>query len=295
MMFGPLVLSSKKAQLNGVLTTRTNDPILDAPRPNRLALRIVPEGELLDSNDALQDEHELRRRLARDGYLFVRGIVDRPRLSALRLDILRLCSEHGWLANGSSPDEGLYAGTQFPDYTTQYMPLYRKLIRLRSFNELSRSPEIVRLFERLLGGPILVHPRNIARISFPRHYENTTQPHQDFWYIRGTPETFTTWIPCGDCARELGGLALVEGSHRGGFRPHQPAIGAGGSGIPARDIHGRWLSTDYLAGDLLLFHAFTIHGALENRSPNRIRLSLDYRYQRADAPVDESSLRDHAG
>jgi ectoine hydroxylase-related dioxygenase (phytanoyl-CoA dioxygenase family) len=278
-----------------MLTTGTNPPSLNAPLPSKLAVRLEPDGELLASNDALHDDRELRRRLGRDGYLFLRGIVDRPRLGALRLDILRLCCEHGWLATGSSPEEGLYAGTPFPDYSTEYMPLYRKLIRLDSFNEFSRSPEIVSLFERLLGGPILVHPRNIARISFPGHYENTTQPHQDFWYIRGTPDTFTTWIPCGDCPRELGGLALVEGSHRGGFRSHQPAIGAGGSGIRQSDIHGRWLSADYFAGDLLLFHAFTIHGALENRSPNRLRLSLDYRYQRADAPVDESSLREHAG
>jgi hypothetical protein len=264
-------------------------------RPVRLAERIVSSGDFHASNDALNDIPELRRRLGENSYLFFRGLLAGAKLVSLRRDILELCGEHGWLKADAPLLEGVYSGRPFPEYATEYMALYRKLIRIESFNAFSKSIELLNLYERILGGDVLAHPRNIARISFPRNYGFTTQPHQDFFYIRGTPETYTTWIPCGQCARELGGLTLLEGSHRLGFLPHQPAVGAGGNGIPLSQLTGRWLSADFELGDFVLFHSYTVHAALDNHTPDRLRISLDYRYQRAGEPVDPSSLMPHQG
>jgi hypothetical protein len=260
-----------------------------AAAPAPLLPRLVPAAPFAESQ-AHEEAAVLRERLARDGYLFLRGLVPPERLLEVRRDILGLCREHGWLDAQAPLLDGVYAGGPFPDMATGYMPLYRRLIKLASFNGCSRAPEIVGLFERLLGRPVLAHPRNIARISFPGHHAYTTQPHQDFFYIRGTPATYTTWIPLGDCPRELGGLALLEGSHRGGFLPHERTIGAGGSGVRTEGMGLRWLSSDYRLGDLVLFHSYTIHAALDNDTADRLRLSLDYRYQRADESVDPSSL-----
>jgi len=49
---------------------------------------------------------------------------------------------------------------------------------------------------------------------------------------------------------------------------------------------GRWLTSDYQVGDVVVFGMFTIHCSLDNQS-NRIRLSTDSRYQLASEPVDE--------
>jgi len=235
----------------------------------------------------------LRKRLARDGYLFVRGLAPKQRLLSIRNDILNLCAEHGWLDPTAPVTQGIYVKrAEFPEYQDEYMPLYRKLIQQGPFNACSQDPKIIRFFAKVLGGPILAHPRNIARISFPRHYENTTQPHQDFFYIHGTPETYTTWIPLGDCPRELGGLAIQEGSHQAGPLTHERTIGAGGNGTRGE---GRWLGADYRIGDVVIFHSYTIHGALDNHTGNQLRLSLDYRYQRDHLPVDPGSLRPHGG
>jgi hypothetical protein len=46
------------------------------------------------------------------------------------------------------------------------------------------------------------------------------------------------------------------------------------------------------AGDVLTFESQTIHKALSNNTPN-IRLSADFRYQPASAPVTEDSLLTH--
>ena len=54
-----------------------------------------------------------------------------------------------------------------------------------------------------------------------------------------------------------------------------------------RKFGGRWLTTEYAAGDFLTFGMFLVHASLDNRTPNRLRLSSDSRYQRASEPVDD--------
>lgn len=48
---------------------------------------------------------------------------------------------------------------------------------------------------------------------------------------------------------------------------------------------GRWLTTEHEMGDLVLFGMTTVHGSLDNQA-DRIRLSVDIRYQRASEPID---------
>jgi hypothetical protein len=50
---------------------------------------------------------------------------------------------------------------------------------------------------------------------------------------------------------------------------------------------GRWLTTEFEAGDFLTFGMFVVHASLDNRSENRLRISSDARFQRASEPIDE--------
>jgi hypothetical protein len=50
---------------------------------------------------------------------------------------------------------------------------------------------------------------------------------------------------------------------------------------------GRWLTTEFQAGDFLTFGMFLVHASLDNQSENRLRISSDSRYQRASEPIDE--------
>lgn len=266
-----------------------------APDSDVVVERIQPVAAFRESCPRTEDPRLLRERLKQEGYLFVRGLVNVDQLTELRRQILELCREHGWLAPHAPLLDGIYSGVPFPNYTHEYMPMYRKLIKLELFNAFARSKELMDFFGLLLEGEVLCHPRTIGRVSFPRHYSFTTQPHQDFHYIRGTPETYTAWLPVGDCPRELGGLALLEGSHGSGYLPHGKAIGAGGSGVRTESLGMRWLASDFKAGDAIVFHSHTIHGALDNHTPDRLRLSLDYRYQRAGENIDPASLKPHHG
>ena len=119
---------------------------------------------------------------------------------------------------------------------------------------------------------------------------------------RGTKNVYTCWTPLGDTSFEMGPLAILVGSHR--FERVKKTYGKMDvdrdkvSGWFSKDpidlvdrFGGKWMTTKFKMGDVLIFGMFTMHGSINNTS-DRFRLSCDTRYQRADEPVDERWIGD---
>jgi len=248
------------------------------------------------SNALLDDADKLREQAQQDGYLYFRGLIDAESIYSLRQDFLEICYRHGWAQGGEALLKGIRTGGPFREGGAGYWPVLDAFQRLESFHAFAHHPAILNVCDTLFGEKTLVHPRNIGRIMFPENTKYTTPAHQDYIHIRGTEETYTGWIPLGACSKELGGLSVLAGSHRGGVYPVKPAHGAGGLGIDTAPLETdglRWVGGDYEVGDALFFHSHTVHKAQPNQSPDRIRLSVDYRYQGSSKPVTESSLLPH--
>ncbi len=122
-----------------------------------------------------------------------------------------------------------------------------------------------------------------------------TPPHQDFPLIQGTSNTWTCWVPIGDCPRALGGLTVLRGSHKLGYVPTQPSLGAGLIASELCPSENDWVEGDFETGDVLTFPSLTVHKALPSQYKDRIRLSFDVRYQPLDEVVEEKSLLPHCG
>ncbi len=120
-----------------------------------------------------------------------------------------------------------------------------------------------------------------------------TPVHQDFPLIQGSQNTWTCWFPLGDCPRELGGLSVLRGSHQNGYLPVQTITGAGGIEARLCEHETDWLETDYNCGDVLIFPCFTVHRGIKSVFKDRIRLSLDVRYQPDNEPIEAKSLLPH--
>ena len=248
-----------------------------------------------ESNDILGDSAALRRRADRDGYLFLRDLVDKEAILATRRAIPGLLKAVGWIDDGADPVEAITTHPALIAGTPEFIPIYDTIQRLESFHTLAHDPAIFALLEDLLGPAVLLQPSNIARVIFPTGLEHTTPAHQDFVHIQGTPDVWTAWLPLGDCPHELGGLSVLSGSHRFGVLPVSRSLGAGGLRTHYEEIGGEWVSSPFQLGDVLFFHSHTVHQGLPNRSGNRLRLSADYRYQRAADPVMEKVLTPHQG
>ena len=174
----------------------------------------------------------------------------------------------------------------------RWQAFYDDVQRMRDFHGLALDPALTGMFEALFGEPVLAHSRNICRLVFPDLNTHSTPPHQDNYFIGGSDETWTAWIPLGDCPEELGGLAVNRGSHRRGMLETSEGVGPGGRQVPVED-DSAWVGGRYECGDVIILHSLTIHQGRDNLTADRLRLSADYRYQPRSHPVREDSLQPH--
>lgn len=236
---------------------------------------------------------DLQALMAEHGHLFFPGLVPEDVVLETRAEALSLCREAGWIVAESDALEARWSGCEpVQGEDPEWSPFYQRWIAAPAFNSLPEHPAIIAVAEKLLGDGVLVHPRKIGRVTFPQNEGLQTPLHQDFFHVRGTADTYTAWVPLGDCPRELGCLTVADQSHKVGFREHWPSAGTGGWSVEA-DADAAWRSQDFAAGDVLFFHSLTMHQALPNRTRDELRLSVDNRYQRSGDAIDPASLRPH--
>lgn len=258
-------------------------------------------GTLRTSMDVIDDAEALRGRMRDDGYLYLPGYLDRAEV----LDVRRVLTDR--LAAAGCLDE-TYPSLESiarPDHAAYFMPeLAHDNPALMT---LLYAGRMMAFYERLLGGSVRHFDYTWMRAVGPG---GGTAPHCDIVYMgRGTTNLYTAWTPLGDVGLDVGGLMILENSHKNerlrenyGRRDvdtyctnHNDMRSTGSSGFGAltfdpirlrERLGGRWLSAEFRAGDLLTFSMYTVHASLDNHS-NQIRLSSDTRYQLASEPADE--------
>lgn len=256
----------------------------------------------VDATPLLSQPEELRRVAAEKGYLFFKLFFSREEVMEMRRLLLEVLQEEKLLddtqplmegvgnmalINKLQPDEINWNGIG----TTQHV--YHKIQKMQEFHAFGQHPKLVAMFSMLFGERAFPHPRHIARIMLPSEALKVTPPHQDFLHIQGSAETWTCWAPMGDVPVSLGGLSILEGSNASGLLGVTAAEGAGGLESILCNLGYEWAEGDYEAGDIVIFHSMTVHKALPNRQPGRVRLSLDLRYQAASQPIENASLLPH--
>ncbi len=246
-----------------------------------------------DAIGDLGDGEALASRAARDGYLYFPGLLPAAEIAAARRAILPDLDALGWVQRTSADDDRATAvpGCFVDDAERVVGELVCRQSVLPEMQRLQHHPVLIGLFERLFDAAVLPLPRILMRYNFPRQVAHTTSQHQDFPHVQGTDRVFTAWIPLDDCGGEMGGLQVAAGSNRLGVLPLHPAMGAGGMAVPG-DFSGDWHGGDMAAGDVLVFNCLTVHAGRPNVS-DRIRLSVDLRYQPQSEPITEEWLHPH--
>jgi ectoine hydroxylase-related dioxygenase (phytanoyl-CoA dioxygenase family) len=247
------------------------------------------------SNDLADDTGALRRRADRDGYLFLRNVVNNDAVLEVRREIAATLQDVGWIDAGTDPDDAITSHPARVSRMVDFKPVYDAVQKLESFHTLAHDPILFHVTEALLGDDVLLQPSTIARFIFPTNLDETTPPHQDYVHIQGTPDVWSAWVPLGDCPPEMGGLSVLSGSHKSGIFPVRRSPGAGGLRSDTDAFGGEWVSSPFELGDVIFFHSHAVHKGLPNLSGNRLRLSVDYRYQRAADPVMNLVLGVHQG
>jgi ectoine hydroxylase-related dioxygenase (phytanoyl-CoA dioxygenase family) len=273
----------------------TLTPVLSS---NGIPLEIGPEalGELRDANSLLGDPEALRQRMADDGYLLLRGLVDRDKVLEARRELLLKYATVGEIDSINHPlMDGIQSQHTFVD-SVNLIAFTESLRTGLAYTSVVEAPELLSFFEDFLGGPVHIWDFRWVRLMRPGE---ATGMHCDSPYAtRGTKNVWSAWIPIGDLRREEGALMILEGSHKneelresyGNLDADRDKLGWLSTDPPAlrRSLGGRWLTTDFRAGDVMVFSMYLVHGSLDNNSPEgRCRLSSDVRYQLVGDPLDE--------
>jgi ectoine hydroxylase-related dioxygenase (phytanoyl-CoA dioxygenase family) len=224
------------------------------------------------------------------GYVLIRELIPHDDIETVLSDVAHILAAAGWLNVQAEPSQRIAAdGVSFGDPDPVFKRVYQEVFNLESFHALPHHPALQRTMKKLVGNRILVHPKPIGRLIFPKCERLVVRAHQDYEFMKGDPEFYTTWIPLHDCTPSEGPLAILEGSHRLGIQQHL-RDNLHVPEIPVDTTMGKgWVSGQVNAGDVLIFHGLTIHAATPNSS-DRMRLSLDYRFQDAKRLVHPANL-----
>jgi hypothetical protein len=239
--------------------------------------------ELSPAGGLLGDPDALRRRLADDGYLFFRGLLPAAQIRAAAEGVTAALRRGGWIdASGlaSAQRRALNSLEALSD------PAFRAAVTDRGFNRIPYLTELRRTIRTVLGPQAFSYPVKVLRAVYPERPPGVARGryvHQDYG-VFGVQDMLTSWVPLIDIPVRLGGLAVLPGSHLG--PPLRPRV------LGPRERG--WATTDYRAGDAMVFHCLTSHAALPNRDVS-LRLSGDFRWQCADQPAPDQLVLGRGG
>jgi ectoine hydroxylase-related dioxygenase (phytanoyl-CoA dioxygenase family) len=251
----------------------------------------------------------LREAFEAEGYLWLKGFLDRAEVLEFRRYVFQAFADTGLLAPGSDPVDGIAAAASESEDLARRRLM--EVVRSAAFEAFCLSPKLWRFMDDFLGGLSYLHKRKLLRYTRAGQ-AFSTPAHYDLVYLRGgTDRLVTAWIPIGDVPVEMGGVVYLEGSDADGRRMEADFRAGSGDlsaeerisaynrhmqegGWISKDLPGmanrfdaRWLIADYEAGDVVLHSPYIIHAATANDDPaGRIRLSTDIRYQNVRDELD---------
>lgn len=235
----------------------SNGYVLDESKTRMGPLEPVPAA-------VRHDRDALWTRLRRDGYLYLKGQLDPSAMLAFRRYYFASLAGANVCAAGTDPLLGLAAAGD-ADRAALRRALFDTIVPGPEYEALCSAPAIADWFAWFLGEDVHVHRRKIIRHTKPGEsgIGTATQAHYDLVYLReGSDRVLSMWIPLGDCPRERGGLAYLEGSHHwvmageraGTLKLPAASITADLPGL-ADEHDARWLLADYEAGDVVVHSA----------------------------------------
>ena len=252
--------------------------------------------ELRDSTALLETPGKLGGRIVEDGYLLLRGVLDTDEVMAAREAVMARLVAVGEIAE-PAVDGIVTGGSRRAETVGDLGAFWQSVVNMPAVRRVTNGPGLSAVVQSVLGMPVCAMDYIFLRATPPGR---STGLHYDFpFFTRMTQQVYTVWLPLGPVPVSDGPLAIVEGSRDFDdilyeLRDFDIAVDNTRRADVSDDAVGfaaargcRLLTTDFAAGDMLMFDMRTLHGGLANTSPiGRARLSCDVRFQPADQPRD---------
>jgi hypothetical protein len=254
-------------------------------------------GPLVETPPGPVDPVALRESFADDGYVLLRGALERDEIASARKEVfLRLAEMEEILP---PVEEGIASGTsRRRERSPDLGAFWQSVSEGPALRRVTHGPRVRELAGLLFSAPARPHDYLFLR---PAPVGNATHLHYDFpFFAGGSSQIVTCWISLGEIPVCDGPLAVVEHSNRfddligpikaarltgdpQAFAAAQDAAYQSSATDTLEFVRSRGtrlLTAHFQPGDLVIFGGFTMHGSLDNHSPRRrVRLSVDVRYQ----------------
>ncbi len=253
-------------------------------------------GQLVEVADWQHQRDQLPALLQRDGYVLLRGALGKDAVLQARRDVLQRLAAVGEVAE--PVDAAVATGTSrraalHPDLNA----FWRSVCESPLLRAVTHGPVLAEVSAALLGGAT----KPFDFLWLRTMLEGRASPlHFDHVYMnRGSSHLVSAWVPLGDVPVIAGPLVVVEGSNRfDDLAARYRGVDVDRDGLPgsfpidavafAAGRGARLLTSDFSAGDVILFDMFTLHGSCDNRmGGGRVRLSCDVRWQLAADTEDD--------
>ena len=253
-------------------------------------------GNLNETNLDKANNSDLKSALEKDGYLFLRNIVDKKIIGNARHDIFRKLNEVDELSNPFN--EGIASGRSIRDKLfNDRGQFWENISSTKSLRTVTNGKALENIFTRIFEAPSIgfdfIFLRAVAGGKF-------THMHCDAgFFTRKTQKVLTCWLVFTEVTLDRGPLFIIEGSHN--FKEIQEKYNGFDVDIHKNkkatiDIHPvefakkrntKILTAEFKPGDALIFGMYTVHGTFENHAKdNKIRLTCDIRFQPKNEPKD---------
>lgn len=219
----------------------------------------------------------------RNGYLVVRGLVDRPSVDEMRETVLHALDPLEGPAE-LEVDVGYPGAPEGRDAVGGNTP--RRLLHAYSrgpiFRRWATAPELASTLRSLMREDRIELSQCHHNCVMTKHpgFSSSTAWHQDIRYWSfDAPELVSVWLALGPEREENGALRVIPGSHRldldrGRFDRHlflRPELAEN------RKLVANACFVELDAGDALLFHCRLFHAAGKNLS-GEVKLSAVFTY-----------------
>jgi hypothetical protein len=222
----------------------------------------------------------------KDGYLVRRKVVRPADIETLLGHVLGLVHEF----TGKRFDDA--AGPEIADFLRAHPEVcgrvYDAVRRPPWLADFSAAEGVVNAVRSIMEGPISLLRKIPLRIDVPMEIKELAVWHQDVWYVRGSADTVTAWIPLQDTTYLNGCLLVMPGSHLLGNLDHDVTV-LGKRHFPSGVFDREVRYVEMHAGDLLLFHSRLLHSSGLNLSSS-IRFAVNARFAPSDHQSDSGML-----
>jgi phytanoyl-CoA hydroxylase len=199
-----------------------------------------------------------------NGFILLKQFADPKRCD----DIRKLATNHLYEMVEPIESEEEYQQRRSGTKTTRR--LRQVYDREPLFKAWMRDPEMYPILEQLLGEtPVLLLAHHNSIMTKLPHISSVTTWHQDirYWHFEND-NLLSVWLSLGNEYLENGLLEFIPGSHKMKFRADQFDVNAGfRDDLPEnKTIIANRVHYELNKGDVVLFHAKTLHYANKNVS-----------------------------